>query len=1258
MKKNVLLFALLLTVNALFAQKTMDAEAIARQHLSQNAKIWQLTETDISDVGVQYTYSTADNGLTHVYLTQQRNGIEVYNAVVNVNVTKEGTVIYAGNRFISNLKVNASQPIITAGAAIAFVAQSLGMPVGKELTPLSIDAKKRLTFAPSGLAFQEMHAQLRYQSIGSDGKARLAWDVDMDAVNGNDHWNIRVDALTGAILDKTSWTVHCQFGGEHDHQTVSHNLMDGTSKSLFTNFNAPLIGNQVGSETLNSSSIIHRSSLNTPLSNFSFLQPLQQPDAGLKPASGLMADLAADLTADLTPRKTAVEAVLLDDGKYRAVTLPSESPLHGNFALTQNVVDSIASPFGWHDTTGTIGADTRITRGNNAWAFLDVKNYNRSLGDEPNGGAALTFDFPYNKQTQSSEQRDLAVTNLFYMNNVLHDFTYRYGFDEAAGNFQYNNYGKGGLGRDFVNANAQDGSGLPDPALNNANMSTPPDGVNGRMQMYLWSRRTARMLTINAPSNVAGSFVTGTAQFGRRINMTPLSGDIVVFNDGNANPTEACSRSLANLTGKIALIDRGNTVSNLCSYGKKVLNAQDSGAVACIICSPSTALPNGINDTLSVVNINGVNRPLSNVTIPVITLNSTDCARLKAAAAGLNGTIQRAAIDTVGADLIDGDFDNGIIAHEFGHGVSIRLTGGPLNSNCLNSGEQMGEGWSDFLGLALTAKTGDNGAMKRGIGNFALRLPIDGVGIRRYPYSTDMAINPHTYDNLFVPNGQASPHPIGEIWCTTLWDMYWKFTDKYGFDQNAYNPNSGNGKAIKLVIDGMKIQPCTPGMLDGRDAIIAADKVNNNGDNVCMIWEAFARRGMGYSASQGKGTSASDNVEAFDMPPSCIKTVKVVKNMTPSVSAGQSIEVRLKVYNNRDTTATVTLADTVPQGATYVTASSTRTLTQSGSGLNFASFNVQPRDSAIVVYRIRTDPAKKSTLQFYDDMETSPNNWTTTTTGTGGWAVSDAYAKTGLGSFFADGLQPSVEKTLRLTTSKAVTGQQPMLRFYHRFDTEGGFDAGVVEISTTNGGTWENAAPYTFRNPAFGRTYGTFAFADKTYWGNSTDFVPSYIDLSSFVGRNITIRYRLRTDASTNSVGWAIDDVLMMDAINYNAGVRMVATSGTTYRDTVRTIATQRGTIIEPEVRVSNTDINPLNVLIYPNPAQNVVNIVFDTPSVASSLAMTTAKATVLAIDGRVLLTQNVLGNAQINVAHLAAGLYFIKVETDKGVFQQKIVKQ
>lgn len=1232
MKKTLFLFVLLCAATTLFAQKTINAEAVARQHLRDNAQKWQLSSTDIADVGVQYLYSTEKNGLTHVYLIQQSGGIEVVNAIVNVNVTKEGTVLYAGNRFISNLKVNANQPVISASAAISALATHLGLAAPKDLQPTVTDAKKRLTFAANGIAFQDMHAQLRYQPIGNDGNARLAWDIDIDAVNGQDHWTARVDALTGEILDKTSWTIHCQFDHpDHNHSDFSLENQDkqpNTPLSNFSYFDKKNVENAVEKQT---------ASVNLPLSNLAFLN-----NKNVENTSKLL-DFQGETVRNATISATTTN---LAEGKYRILPVPNESPLHGNFSLVQNVVDSIGSPFGWHDTTGTVGPDFTITRGNNVHAFLDLKNYNRSVGDEPNGGATLTFDFPYDKQAQSANQKNLAVTNLFYMNNYMHDMGYRYGFDEEAGNFQQNNYGRGGLGRDFVNANAQDGAELPDPTLNNANMSSPPDGFNGRMQMYLWSRRTARMLTVTAPAAAAGTYITGTAQFGKRVATTPLSGDIVVFNDGSTNPTFACSPSSARLTGKIALIDRGATLTPACSYGKKVLNAQDSGAIACIICSATTGLLNGINDTLTTVNVGSIN-------IPIVTLNLTDCARLKAATAGLQGTIQRAAIDTVGADLIDGDFDNGIIAHEYGHGVSTRLTGGPLNSSCLNSGEQMGEGWSDFLGLISTVKVGDTGAKKRGIGNFALRYPIDSIGIRRYPYSTDMAINPHTYDNLFLPNGQVSPHPIGEIWCSTLWDMYWKFTDKYGFDPNIYNTNSGNGKAIQLVFDGMKIQPCAPGMLDGRDAIIAADKANNQGKNVCLIWEAFARRGMGYSASQGRGSSASDNIEAFDMPPSCSRAVTIVKNMTPSVSAGQVIEVKLRVFNNRDTFATVSISDTIPANATFITGSNTRTATVSGNTLSFTSFSILAGDSAIIIYRMRTDPTKKSVSKFYDGMEATPNNnWTTSSTGTTSWAVSDAYVNSGLSSFFADGMTTNTEKILRLNTAQNVSGQQPMLRFFHKYDTEGGFDAGVVEISRNNGATWDNIAPITFRSPATGRTYNTFSFADKTYWGASNGFVASYADLSSYNGQNILLRYRLRTDASTNSVGWAVDDVLMMDAVNYNAGVRIVATSGVGYRDTVRTVATQRGTIIEPEIRIDNKEINDLKVSIFPNPTQNVVTVVLNTPSVS------TAKATILGLDGRIIAVQNLLNSTQINLSNLAAGLYFIKIETDKGVVQQKIVKQ
>jgi hypothetical protein len=92
----------------------------------------------------------------------------------------------------------------------------------------------------------------------------------------------------------------------------------------------------------------------------------------------------------------------------------------------------------------------------------------------------------------------------------------------------------------------------------------------------------------------------------------------------------------------------------------------------------------------------------------------------------------------------DASFDNGVIVHEYGHGVSNRLTGGPANSSCLNNIQSggMGEGWSDYFGLMLTMEPGDNGANARGIGTYLLGQTPSGAGIRRKQYSTDMIIDP------------------------------------------------------------------------------------------------------------------------------------------------------------------------------------------------------------------------------------------------------------------------------------------------------------------------------------------------------------------------------------------------------------------------------------------------------------------------------------------------------------------------------------
>jgi hypothetical protein len=224
----------------------------------------------------------------------------------------------------------------------------------------------------------------------------------------------------------------------------------------------------------------------------------------------------------------------------------------------------------------------------------------------------------------------------------------------------------------------------------------------------------------------------------------------------------------------------------------------------------------------------------------------------------------------------DGSLDNGIIGHEYGHGISNRLTAGPSNTGCLNNSEQMGEGWSDYVGMMITIEPGDQGADARGIGTFATGAPITGGGIRPTHYSTDMSINNSTYNRI---SSVSIPHGVGYVWATMIWDMTWDLIDANGGTiGDVYTGTSGNNIAMQLVLDGMKLQPCNPGFVDGRDAILLADRLSNGGANQCLIWEAFARRGLGVSAVQGSSNNVNDGTEAFDVPttPGCLLSTSEV----------------------------------------------------------------------------------------------------------------------------------------------------------------------------------------------------------------------------------------------------------------------------------------------------------------------------------------------------------------------------------------------
>lgn len=551
--------------------------------------------------------------------------------------------------------------------------------------------------------------------------------------------------------------------------------------------------------------------------------------------------------------KPYLETTTTGGTQYRVFPIPLESPNHGSDVIVSDPANPVASPFGWHDTDGIAGAEFTITRGNNVWAQDDI-NGNNGTGISPDGGPGLNFDFAYNENTHPQNVLDANTVNLFYWNNIVHDVFYQYGFDEPSGNFQENNYGNGGTGGDSVNADAQDGSGT-----NNANFSTPPEGNNSRMQMFLWSPNgpAGNPLTINN-GTLAGDYAGLSAGFGAPLPIAPgITANLALVLDDNSgvstDENDACDpiTNGTDLNGKIVVIRRGE-----CEFGFKILAAENQGALAVIM----------VNNVPGNPIVMGAGALGDNVTIPAIMVSQTDGEAI-IAELELGATIS-ATLTEAPPFAKDGDLDNGIVVHEYGHGISTRLTGGPFNSSCLQNAEQMGEGWSDWFGLVLTMKPGDIGTDGRGIGTYVTSQPITGQGIRGKKYSTDFTINNYTYGDVATQNGV---HAIGEVWATVLWDLTWAFIDQYGFDPDVYNGTGGNNKVLQLVVDGLKLQGCNPGFVSGRDAILQADELANAGANRCLIWETFAARGLGVNASQGSAFSSTDQTEDFNIPsgPNC-----------------------------------------------------------------------------------------------------------------------------------------------------------------------------------------------------------------------------------------------------------------------------------------------------------------------------------------------------------------------------------------------------
>jgi hypothetical protein len=534
---------------------------------------------------------------------------------------------------------------------------------------------------------------------------------------------------------------------------------------------------------------------------------------------------------------------------YRVYPLPQESPDEGSSILEVDPADPTASPFGWHDQNGMSGAESNFTEGGNAIAVED-RDANDTGGFRPFGGASRLFDFPVDFLSEPPVSESAAITNAFFVVNQLHDILYHYGFDEVAGNFQETNFGRGGLEGDPVFVDVQDGGDT-----DNASFFTPADGTPGVMELYPWFPfgLPPALVVVQSPPAIEGELDAGDAEFGPPLAAGGVAGILVRALDPVEGPgqtaTDACSplTNAAQVSGRIALIDRG-----ACDFVVKVGHAQLAGAIGAVVVN---------NQGDGIVLMGGVD---PSIVIPSAFVGQSDGALLEAnLGAGVVVVLRQSPLS------VDGAFDNSLIAHEYGHGVSGRLVGGPSNPNCLAEAQSdgMSEGWSDFFAIALTALPSETRSDPRAIANWVRAEPPGGTGLRSFPYSTDLGVHPLTYGDV---DCLGTPHCVGEVWAATLWEIWWNLVERSGFDPDLVNGSAGNNRMLQLVMDGLKLAPCNPSFLDAREALLTAEQVLFGGAYECELWRGFAKRGMGVGADDGGSASSVSVTEDFDLPVQCV----------------------------------------------------------------------------------------------------------------------------------------------------------------------------------------------------------------------------------------------------------------------------------------------------------------------------------------------------------------------------------------------------
>ena len=793
------------------------------------------------------------------------------------------------------------------------------------------------------------------------------------------------------------------------------------------------------------------------------------------------------------------------------------------------------------------------TSGNNAEAFADMDGTNNSspsdVRPEVRAGRVLNYTYdhtlgPLSNATQSKA----AAVNAFYLVNWMHDWWYDSGFTEATGTGQADNFGRGGVAGDPLLILAQAGANIGN--RNNANMATPGDGARPRMRMYLWTSGT--VTSVDGPNGALPSEALGTGP-----HTFDLIGDLVAVTDATAPNDDACQPPTNNIAGKIALV----TFSGVCGSLATVNSVRAAGAIGIILEDPAGDDPRGFAGSDS-------------ANIPGLAVGKTAGESLKTALAG--GPVVVTLHSAPTGPERDGDLDNTVVAHEWGHYLHHRLT----QCGGLQCGG-MSEGWGDFNALMMMLREGENRDGVYAIGPYALANGVTAnvpyFGIRRFPYSTDRTKNAlsfrHVGDENPVPTTtpgfpggpNSEVHNAGEIWATMMWEVVNVLADEHGVAV-------ARRRMSDYVVGGLLLAPPEATFTETRDAMLAAASALDTDDMILMA-AAFAGRGAG-SCAVGPAVDSPTNGGIVESGTLAGKLAAGGVSLTDDgiscdhdgyLDPGESGTLHVTLANNGILAAeNVTVTATTSATGVRLGAQQKFSLLQPFSSSNLAipvtvlqsaprnvlvtinlhvaGDNTCDRNGVDVALQIRTGADDVPNASATDNAETQVTAWTAA-----GGDAADLWGKTrdasGNQSFFGKNAGFPTD-TQFASPPLLVDATAPLIvSFNHAYNLEGEpgafFDGGVLEISTNGGATWSDVTTFGvnpgYTGPLFVGS-GNPIQGRNAYSGVSPGFPARNAVSLNFgtmlAGMSVQFRFRLGTDAAVAASGWDIDDVQVSGITN------------------------------------------------------------------------------------------------------------------------------